>query len=425
MNKYHLIYLAALMISPLPGCSCEDAYDSEWNLEDQWPIEDAGGVDGYDDDAALLDIGDEPDADEPIEPWEPEEVEPEIPYDHALTDRTSLAVDPDGTLWLGYHSCNDRACSEPMLRVTHKAVGSDWVGEDIRVHEGIFGVSVINPDEPIIAYPDSFDPTYRVAMRSSDGVWKTHDFPVPRSADLAYDGFDDAENGESYFISFAPNGAPHVSLFEYNTTDANPQWEERRPLEIENSQAAMERGLRADGDGSVYLVNQSGISGIYGVYRYDKELDRWPQSAELQSYTDLFVHSLVNTRNFGLCMSGAYGDFNNPGAQNLMVTCGSMVDLTMDVKIFGDELLSAEHPSSIIEGNDGTLYVAYNPPGNRELRVASRPPNSQTWMIETVYDGPSYGISTAIDLSGDLVISFYTCDEANLCSLKVLWEAPD
>jgi len=414
------------MLSPLSGCSCEEAFDSEWDLEDRWPTEDVGQRDIFDEDIFEEDISeDDADIDEPIIPWEPEEVEPDIPYGHALTDRTSLAVDPAGTLWLGYHSCNDASCSAPMLRVMHKKVEQDWVGEDITIHEGIFGISVIHTDEPIIAYPDSFDPVYRVSMRTGDAQWQAHDFPVPRSAQLRYDGFDITQNGESYFISFAPYDALQVSLYGLDTTAAAAQWQPLRPLEIENSRAAMERGLRADNDGSVYLVNYSGETGIYGVYRYDSELDRWPQSVELESYTDFFVHSLVITRNFGLCMSGNYQNINVPYGDSLMVTCGSIYDLTTDVKIFGDEPLSSEHPSSIIEGHDGTLYVAFNPPGNRELRVASRQPNSQEWTVETVYDGPSYGISTAIDLSGDLVISFYTCNEANLCSLKVLWETPD
>lgn len=432
MNKFHSIfYLAVFTLSSLSGCSCEEALDSEWDLQDRWPTEDAGAGDTMGD--AVLDdaitqgdsAGEEVDGDAPIIPWEPEEVEPEIPYGHALTDRTSLAVDPAGTLWLGYHFCDDAACSAPMLRVVHKKVGQDWVGEDIAIHEGIFGISVIHPDAPIIAYPDSFDPVYRVAMRSGENQWDSYEFPVARSAQPAYDGFDITQNGRSYFISFAPHSAPGVSLFSYDTASASPQWQQRRSLEVQNSQAAMERGLRADRDGSVYLVNQSGVSGVYGVYRYDSELDRWPQSVELESYSDLFVHSLVITRDFGLCMSGNYQNINTAHGHGLMVTCGSMYDLSMDVKIFGNEPLAPEHPSSIIEGHDGTLYVAFNPPGNRELRVASRPPNAREWTVETVYDGPSYGISTAIDLSGDLVISFYTCDDASRCSLKVLWETPD
>jgi hypothetical protein len=184
-------------------------------------------------------------------------------------------------------------------------------------------------------------------------------------------------------------------------------------------------GRGPDGGDSVYLVNKSGRTGVYGVYRYDEVLDRWPQSAELESYSDLFVHSLYITRDFRLCMSGNYGPASSLNDGHLLVTCGSMFDLTMDTHLFSSERLSPFDPSSIIEGDDGTLYVAYNPAGNDELRVASREPDSDTWRIETVYDGPSYGVSTAIDKSGDLVMSFYTCDEAGRCSLKVLWETPD
>ncbi|AWV90600.1 hypothetical protein [Bradymonas sediminis] len=418
MKKYYFIYLAALLFSPLSACSCEGDHDAEWNLDDEWPEADAGEEDILEDDTA-----EEQDAkDEPIEPWEPEEVEPDIPYDHALTDRTSLDVDPDGTLWLGYHYCSDLSCSEPMLRVMHKRVGQDWVGEDIAIHEGIFGVNVIMADEPIVVYPDSFEPVYRVKSRTSDGQWESYDFPVPRGDQMEYDGFDVTENGHSYFITFAPDNAPQVSLFTLDVAASAPTWRELSPLEIQDSQAAMEDGLQTDED-NVYLVNLSGETGIYGVYRYDQELDQWPQTAELQTYTDLFVHSLAITQNFGLCMSGNYQGGTN--VETLLVTCGSMDDLTLEVKDFGEGSLSAETPSSIIEGNDGTVYVAFNPPGNRELRVASRRPNTPVWEVETVYNGPSYGISTAIDHSGDLVISFYTCDDEDRCSLKVLWETMD
>lgn len=437
MRRLNFLLLAFLM--PLAGCNCQGDYDSGWVLEDDWPFE-ADVVDA----TPGPDVAAEPDAvgppdtwpqadireddvretDAHEEPWQPEEVEPSIPGTHALTDRTSLAVDPEGTLWLGYHACNDYECSRPMLRVVHKKIGQDWVGEDIRAHEGIFGVSVVKPGEPLIAYPDSFEAVYRADLRAPNGQWRTHTFDVPRGSSLQYDGFDIAQDGDSYFISFAPNDAPEVSFYGLNVRDAQPRWKRLQPLQIRNSQAAMERGLRADRGNSVYLVNRNGSTGLYGVYRYDETINRWPQSVEFDAaWEDLFVHSLYITRDYRLCMSGSLSATDVYASTSLMVTCGSMFDLTQEVHVFGEELLSPEHPSSIIEGTDGTLYVAYNPRGNRELRVASKRPGESRWKIETAWDGPSYGVSTAIDLAGDLVISFYTCDELDRCSLKVVWES--
>ncbi len=428
MTMRRLIFLAIAAVLPFSGCTCHDEFESGWELRDdlEFPPDDAAVdvapdvedvwdappdvVDAVD----TVDVEDEPDA-PPVEPWQPEEVE-SVSRSHALTDRTSLAVDPDGTLWLGYHECDDLSCSRPMLKVVHKPIGGEWSGERIREHEGIFGVSVIEPGRPIVVFPDTLDFTYKVAMRRPRGRWGLHTFPVDRG-DPRFDGFDVTNDGTSYFVSFAPEGAADLEFYSYDTSAANPTWRRQAPLSVGEPQAAMERGLRADDGDSVYLVNRSGTSGVYGVYRYDEELDAWPQSVELDEYTSTFVHSLYITSDFRLCMSGDYRD-------SLLVTCGSMFDLSRETRLFSQQRLAYGHPSSIIEGDDGTLYVAFNPTGNAELRVARRDPETERWTVETVFDGPSYGVSTAIAHSGDLVISFYTCDEADRCSLSVLWETP-
>jgi hypothetical protein len=416
---------------PFSGCNCNDPYDPGWELHDDWQFEADAAVDIEPDvedvwDASpdtedavdapdVEDVADAPDA-EPVDPWQPEEVE-SVSRDQALTDRTSIAVDSDGTLWLGYHECADFNCNEPYLKVVNKPIGGDWSGERIRQHSGIFGMSVIEPGQPITVFPDSYDRTYKAAMRQPNGDWDLHTFPVSRSSQLQGDGFDVTNDGTSHFVSFAPNGADVVEFYAYDTGASNPSWQRKTPLSVPNPQAAMERGLRADDGGSVYLVNHSRESGVYGVYRYDEDLDAWPQSVELDQYTSTFISSLYITSEFRLCMSGEYEG-------SLLVTCGSMFDLTADAKYFSRERLAEWHPSSIIEGDNGTLYVAYNPVGNDELRIARRAPDSGTWTIETIFNGPSYGVSTAIAKSGDLVISFYTCDNNNRCSLQVLWETP-
>ncbi|QDG51056.1 hypothetical protein FIV42_10015 [Persicimonas caeni] len=427
MRRLILLTIAAVL--PLSGCNCHDEFESGWDLQSDLEFPEDAGVDVTADvepdiadawDAPpdlvdTVDVADEPDA-PPVEPWQPEVVE-SVSRTHALTDRTSLAVDPDGTLWLGYHECNTLGCDNPTLKVVHKPVGGEWAGERIRAHEGIFGVSVIEPQKPIVVFPDTLEDTYKAAMRQPDGSWRFHTFPVDRSRTPRYDGFDVTNDGKSYFVSFAPQDAQRVEFYAYDTTASRPQWRRKAPLEVTNPQAAMERGLRADNGDSVYLVNQSGQSGVYGVYRYDEEVDAWPQSVELEQLTSTFVHSLFITADYRLCMSGNYQD-------DLLVTCGSMFDLTGETRLFRGERLAYGHPSSIIEGTDGTLYVAFNPDGNDELRVARRDVVTGTWTVETVFDGPSYGVSTAIAQSGDLVISFYTCDDTDRCSLNVLWETP-
>jgi hypothetical protein len=428
MNLRWLTFVAITAVLPLTGCNCNDPQEAGWEFDEDWQFPADAGVDTQPDaedvwdarpdtaDAAdVADVEDAPDA-EPVDPWQPEEVE-SVSRNQALTDRTGIAVDPDGTLWLGYHKCSDFSCDQPQLNVVNKPIGGQWSGETIRQHEGIFGVSVIEPGRPIVVFPDILDGTYKAAMRQPNGDWDLHTFPVDRAGQSRGDGFDVTNDGTSYFVSFAPDGASEVDFYAYDTSASGPTWRAKTPLVVRNPQAAMERGLRADDAESVYLVNHSRESGSYGVYRYDEDLDAWPQSVELEEYTSTFVHSLIITSNFNLCMSGNFEG-------SLLVTCGSMFDLTLDSKHFSRENLAERHPSSIIEGDDGTLYVAYNPTGNDELRIARRHPDSSTWTIETVFDGPSYGVSTAVAKSGDLVISFYTCDDSDRCSLQVLWETP-
>ncbi len=425
MRRLLLLLIAAVL--PFSGCNCHDSGESGWSLEDDFEFgEDAGADVSIDVRPPSFNIDawgqEEPDVadvdDEPVDPWQSEEVEPGVERTHALTDRTSLAVDADGTLWLGYHTCSDIYCSESTLRVVHRPVDGDWSGEDIREHEGIFGVSVVGSQAPIVVFPDILDRTFKAAHRQADGSWDLRTFPVSRSSGLRGDGFDVTQDGTRYFATFAPADADEVDLFSYNPSADNPLWQQRTPLSVANPQAAMERGLRADPGEGVYLVNRDGFDGAYGVHRYDEDADAWPQSVELDEYPDVFVHSLYITDTFELCLSSNHN-------QRLLVTCGSMFDLTRDVDYFSSEVLAERHPSSVIEGDDGTLYVAYNPDRNEELRVASRDPDAGTWQVETVFDGPSYGVSTAIAHSGDLVISFYTCDDDDRCSLQVLWETPE
>ena len=256
------------------------------------------------------------------------------------------------------------------------------------------------------------------ATRVEPRTWAKRDLAVSRSGQG--DGFDMAQDGERFYVTFAGNNSPEVELFTREKGATPGSWIRRDGLQAPNPQAAMGRGLRADTAGSAYLVHRNENVGTYGIARYDLGIDRWPQRGYMETFTDVFVHSLFVTADFRLCMSGDYrGD--------LLVTCGTIFDLEQRARRFGTERLAPRHPSSLIEGDDGTLYIAYNPVGNDELRVARLAPGADFqsgWEIITVFDGPSFGVSTALDLNGKLAISFYTCDLSDLCSLKLVLEDP-
>lgn len=435
MRLRHLI--AGILLAGLlsPGCNCGDEYDAGWDLREDYRFAedadaslDVGPPDVRPDvadaadarDTAVADTADAtdaPDAADTRQPdaWQPEEIEPSVPLRHARTDRTSVVVDSAGTIWVGYHACDDRDCDETDLVVSNRRLEADWRTERIEEHSGIFGIEVIDAGRPIAVYTDTDDGEFRAAMRQGPDRWDIVGFPV--SHDSAADGFDVTQDGRRYFVTFAADGAPSVELFVRDTQAASPRWVRRRALEVFNPQAAMARGFRADDSGDGYLVHRNGRSGPYGVARYDRDLDAWPQTGYFgTTFAGAFVHSFVITDDRRLCMSSDWQG-------RLLVTCGSIFDLSDEARHFDDQALASRHPSSLALGHDGTLYAAFNPVGNDELRVARRSPAGH-WTVETVFDGPSYGVSSTVDLNGDLLVSFYTCDDDDLCSLKLLRESP-
>ncbi|MFB6264125.1 MAG: hypothetical protein ABEL76_10950 [Bradymonadaceae bacterium] len=230
------------------------------------------------------------------------------------------------------------------------------------------------------------------------------------------------QDGRRFFVTFAADSSQRVRLFSHRENTPFSRWKTRRQLRADDPQAAMARGLRADSGDSVYLVHQNndvGRDGRYGVARYDKKDDRWPNRAYFGSENDgARVHSFALTSSFELCLSSRLRG-------NLLVTCGTMVDLDRERKFFDNQSLSRRYPSSIVEGADGTLYVAFSPGDNSELKVAIRSPDG-SWSVERVFGGSTFGISTAIDRTGDLVLTFYTCAGAgDGCSLKIIRERPD
>ena len=426
-------WLAFAVLLPLSGCRCQDRVDYGWAFEEPEDATDTGRLDVPEppdtrpdtpdtvhipdsrDVPPVEDIAPEPDA------WDPENVVSNIECRQALNDRTSLVIDDRGTAWLGYHSYSGRGCELSSLVVTHRRANSRWQRETLRrPHQGIFALSVIEPNRPISVFPDARDGQFKSAMRQGDGRWSTQAFDIGSHTVGNGDGFDATHDADTYFVTFAADRGQQVRLFSYDTSAANPTWKSRRGLRAQDPQAAMERGLRADTNDSVYLVHRNEDVGRFGLARYDKADDLWPQRVYLpERYAGANVHSFVITEDFELCLSGSF-------QQNLFVTCGTMFDLTAhEDRVFGGIDISERFPSSIVEGNNGTLYVAFNPTGNTALRVAKGTPGG-SWSVRTIYDGPSYGISTAIDEDGKLALSFYTCEDGGrgTCSLKLVREQP-
>ncbi|MFB6351913.1 MAG: hypothetical protein ABEN55_18260 [Bradymonadaceae bacterium] len=400
-------WVLLLFVWPLANCQCSDQIEYGWDL-------------GHEPDA-VADIG--PDTEPDVDVWEPENVLPEICKSDARNDRTSLVVDDNGTLWLGFHKYAGENCQNSTLVVYHKRLGGRWVREDIQPHEGIFGLSIIDSNRPIAVFPDPSDGTFKAAHRRGDREWTFHEFDLGNHRVTRRDGFDVTEDGDRFFVTFAEDDGTEVRLYTSDPSTGNSRWKSRRSLEVPDPRAAMERGLRADSDDSVYLVHNNRKRGRFGLARYDKQDNRWPERNYFSDRNSAaYVHSFVITDNFRLCLSSRYRG-------RLMVTCGTMFNLQMERKVFTDQRIAERFPSSLVEAPNGQLYVAFQPADNSELRVAKRSSDGK-WSVQTVFDQPAFGVSTAIDTTGDLVMGFYTCEKRGLnrfdnCSLKVLRENPD
>lgn len=425
MASHRLLWL--LLLLPLASCDCSDQALARWEFFEPYDdVEDLTDVDIIDDIGAPddtfepLDLGIDFDA-EPEVPdtwippdierdtdwnqgeWTAEVVDSNFSLNHALNDRTSLVVDDDGTMWLGYHSCADTFCSTPRLTVARRPVGQSWDRKSIQAHSGIFGLEVINPEEPIAVYPDPADNYLKVAHRTA-GAWNVESLDIRGGGD---DGFDVTRDRARFYVSFAHRLTSTVDFLVYNTAATAPRWQ-RLPQLQQAYSAAFERGLRADNKFNLYLVHRRSQSGAYGLARYSLSENKWIQRSYLPE--DHQVSSLLIRRNGDLCMS------SSTSAGTLIVTCGDMQNLTRERKVFSGERVT--YFSSMVEGADGTLFVAYHNQDSNSLRVARRTHNGQ-WTTETAFASNAYGVSTAVNDRQEIALSFYTC-ELSRCSVQVL-----
>lgn len=424
---------AFVVLLPFAGCQCSDEVPAgPWSFDGP----DALGPDVDDppppedtDDFPPEDVGDIT-----IDAWQPEDVVSDVKCENALDDRTSLIVDREGTTWVAFHKYRSDDCEgRPTLVVARKPVGGTWVEEDIQPHAGIFGINSIEPGNPVVVYPDARNPrrtsqtgsgTFRAAHREGPRDWRVRELDIGNQVVETGDGFDVTEDGDSFWATFAKDNGQMVRLYEYDTTAPNAEWNGRNPLPIADPRPAVARGLRAGPDDGVYLVFREDSNADppppFGVAKYDKSIDRWTDRALLEDVDrQTRTHSLVLRNQGGICLANRHLT-----AEYLLVTCGTMDDLDRDQQHFRTETIPEWRPASITEGNDGTLYVAFHPPTEDELRLAKREPG-ESWSTQTIYDRAASGVSTAIDQTGDLVLAFYTRTESGRYALKVLRERPD
>lgn len=415
LNPVHLLFFSMLCFAPLSACDCEDSSSEvqPWELKELYLEDDDHVFAPEPEDAGIQDnpdlVVEPPDLTNADRPWIPEVVQ-DVSRTQAFNDRTSLDVGDDGEVWLGYHSCDDNFCSNPDLSVAHRTTGdTTWSFETIAPQNTTFGL-VVYRNQPFAAYLDLHNNSFRVAQREGTshevGTWKASTLDVAFSGE--YDGLDLTHDGSRMYVTFASNNSSFVELFVKDMTSSNADWLKLQSLEVrQGASAALERGIQADNKGNLLLVHRDGRDGPYGVARFRLRDNIWDRITYLPS-KDILVSSMVARTDGDICMStDLYGE--------LLMTCGKMNELERDYYLQGEGITGY---SSLIEGRDGSLIIAYNWKNNEELRVARRYPDG-TWDIRTAFDGPSYGVSTAIDLENKLLISYYTC-RASRCTLEIL-----
>lgn len=412
----HVVLAGVCLGLPLSGCNCDDeTEDTPWELTDPFPEDDLA-FDMPPDLAPDMPEDMPPEIDMMIEippeiPWEREVIE-EVELQQALNDRTSLDVGEDGTVWLGYHSCNDSICSDPYLSVAIEEQDSrQWRFEDVARQQGTFGL-IVYKDQPWVAYLDEINQQFRVGYRLESGEWVK--WPLPVNFTGAYDGLDLTHDDDHLYVTFASSLQTPVELFGLDMRRSNSEFISLAKLDVKEASAALERGLAANNQGNLFLVHRDGSSGPYGVARYKLEDNLWDRQS-YYSDPSITVSSMIARENGDICMSSTVdGGFIGDGV--FEVTCGKLNNLRRQVWRYDNESLSSY--SSMIEGQDGSLIIAYNAGGNSRLRVARRYPDGQ-WDFRTVFNGSSYGVSIAIDTDNKLLISYYTC-EGSRCTLEML-----
>jgi hypothetical protein len=398
--------LAISAFLTVSGCTCADD-NPGWELYEDFGFEDDLG-------APIQDMAPDTTPDVTVLPendagWTPEQIEPDIPIEHALNERTSLAVDQNGTVFLGYHRCATRDCSRVFLTVARKPRGGNWTFERVKRQRGTFGIEVANPEEVVAAFLDPTDNTFKVSRRLGANDWEFRTLGVRRTGPS--DGLDLTPDSDRMFVTFANERGDPVSLFVMS----QGEWSAQPKLDIgADASAAYERGLKSDGQGNLYLVHRSGPFGSpWGLARYSLRDGEWKERTYYERRPRPRPSSFVVTEGGELCIAG---DVNN---STLTVTCGDMTNLERDRWDLEEEVaLGAGGYSSMLEGSDGSLYVAYPSEGNTELRLARKTPGDQ-WSFETVFEKNAFGVSTVIDSEDLLVISYYTCEQSR-CALEVI-----
>ena len=404
--------LVGTMLLGFGACRCDD----ELGAAPPWSVEETAELPDLD-----MDLPDPPDLPalpdtSPPRPDMAKEEQTIVPVSTSVaqTDRSSLGIGQDERVWVGFHRCRTTRCLTPLLSVAQisNQTNQPIQVEDLLPQDTTFGLEVLG-NVPWVSFLDTENARFGVASREGEDAWFI--FPGPVNYTGNFDGLDMSAQGQQMYITYASGANDWIDLLVHNPTGGAPPAGSLLPLDrlkVDDPTAALERGLRTDAQGNLYLVHRD--QGVYGVAKYDLAKERWTQRAYVQD-PDLIVSALLVRQDGQLCLS-----YTRAPVEFLQVSCGSMEDLEARVWTFENRLRVHSY-SSIVQAPDGRLVVVYTALNRSALRLAILDPRTDDPpQIVTLYEGFASGVSAAVDGQGRLAISYYKCEGNRNCQLSFL-----
>ncbi len=302
---------------------------------------------------------------------------PVMPY-----QRTRVAVTSEGVPWIVHQLCESRDCDEQELVATYRA-STDWESETITPISYTYGYDfALRDDSPVVAFAENLEPT--VLTRNDDG-WSAEVVDIRRTGGVSLHSIEGALH-----LLFTNRGTWWSVLEEEGWRDF---------VLVRDDVVAHTFGAETHvpwGDENL-VVNADLSPGSFAVTAFDPATETWAARPGIPTGWD---HRGVSACAYDeqICVVGRHD-------HHLAMVCG--LDTVWDSHPVPREQVFGEAVARVLP--DGTLAIAYDHWSHEQARLLTLEAGADLWQIETIWDGPGYGIALASDADGGLVASFIGC----------------